>query len=156
MQELPPNFIKLAKDAYTTDLRQPRSKPNRPPLSSPNRAKNACSRLAQEASGTTPVTYTRLPSALLDGPKEANCAETRRPAMLPPAVGGGAGGERHEVIPLASAEGAVDDSVAGREGAEAGERVGERGVIGARGEAVDEEPAVVGGRRVDGGMEAAA
>jgi hypothetical protein len=76
--------------------------------------------------------------------------------MLTPAVGGGAGGERHEVIPLASAEGAVDDSVAGREGAEAGERVGERGVIGARGEAVDEEPAVVGGRRVDGGMEAAA
>ncbi|TVU24382.1 hypothetical protein EJB05_26815 [Eragrostis curvula] len=86
-----PAAARYTNSAYPRDRPVSASKPNGPPSSSPNRAKNARSRSAQ-ASGATLVTYTRLPAPPPPepddesgvGPSEANCAETGLPATRTP------------------------------------------------------------------------
>nr|CAB3490239.1 unnamed protein product [Digitaria exilis] len=82
-----PAATRYTNSAYPRDLPVSASKPNGPPSSSPNRAKNARSRSAL-ASGATLVTYTRLlpapPPPVGSGLAEANWAETGRPATATP------------------------------------------------------------------------
>jgi len=88
----------------------------------------------------------------LDGDGEAGDGDAR--GLSKRAARGGAGGEGHEAVPFAAARrprgAVVRDGVAVREGTEAGEGLRERGAVGVRRKAVDEEPAV-GGRRGGGG-----